>query len=221
MKAWWRGLVLAPLLALSACFLSSSVPIIDRTDVAPGFDAGRYETLEGQKPGDLAKVPAGIRAGCVDPGYVATERDEHFKPTGAHSRIVYCAYDADKGEGKPISDISVAGADYQWQAGEDKSTFRLKAIRDDFYLMQVVAQVSGGAKLDAPLYVYLVIRARPDRIEAYVPDCAQFPGIQTKKTDPVECGVTSFGALAPDLPAYLAAIDKGDEVPIAMLRQVR
>jgi len=220
MGAWWRSLAFAPFLLLSGCFLSSSVPIIDKTDIAAGFEAGRYETLEGQKPDQFAKVPAAIRPGCIDPGYVATERDENFKPTGKRNKIVYCAYDSDKGAAKPVSAISIAGADYGWQGGEEKSSFRLKQIRDGYYLMQVVAQVSGDAKLDAPLYVYLVIRVLPDRIEAYVPDCAQFPAIQTKKTDPVECEVKSFGALAPDLPAYLGQIDSGAEVPVAMFRRV-
>jgi hypothetical protein len=216
-----RGLALAPLLLLSGCFLSSSAPIIDKTDIAAGFEAGHYETLEGQKPDELAKVPAAVRAGCIDPGYIATERDEHFKPTGKRNRIVYCAYDADKGEAKPVSDISIAGADYHWHGGEDQDDFRLRRIRDGYYLMQANVAVSGGAKLDGPLYIYIVIRVRPDRIEAFLPDCAQFPAIQTKKTDPVECEVKSFPSLSADLPAYLGAIDSGAEAPVAMFRQVR
>lgn len=216
-----RWLTLGVLPLLSGCFLSSSVPILDKTDIAVGFGPGRYATLEAFKPDELAKVSAAVRADCIDPGYIAAERDANFQPTGKRDPIVYCAYNADKGEAKAISDISIAGADYHWQAGDEKSDFRLKRVRDDYYLMQVPVAVSGDVKLDKPLYIYLVIRVRADRIEAFLPDCAQFPAIQTKRTPPVECGVTTFAALAPDLPAYLAAIDSGAEVPVAMLRQVR
>jgi hypothetical protein len=212
----WVGFALLPL--LSGCFLSSKAPILDRTDIAAGFGAGRYSTLEGLKPDDLAKLPEAARGACVDPDYVATERDENFKPTGEHTKIVYCAYDADKGEAKPLSDISIAGADYHWQGGTEKSDFRLKHIRDGYYLMQAVAAISGDVKLDGPLYIYLVLRVRPDRIEVFLPDCAQFPAIQTKRTPPVECGVTSAAALSNDLLAYTAQIDSGAEVPVAMFK---
>lgn len=215
----WLALGVLPL--LSGCFLSSSVPILDKTDIATGFGPGRYATLEAFKPDELAKVPADVRADCIDPGYIAAERDGNFKATGKRNPIVYCAYNADKGEAKPISDISIAGADYHWRAGDEKSDFRLKRVRDDYYLMQVPASVSGDVKLDKPLYIYLVIRVRPDRIEAFLPDCAQFPSIQTKRTPPAECEVTGVTAMSNDLLAYLGQIDRGDEVPVAMFRATK
>ncbi len=211
----WLALGLFPL--LSGCFITSNAPILDRTDIAAGFAPGSYRTLEGLKSDDLAKVPAAERAGCVDPGYVATERDEDFKPTG-RAKIVYCAWDPDKGAVKPLSDISVAGTDYHWQSGPDQSNFRLKRIRDDYYLMQAIVVVSGDVKLDAPLYLYLVLRVRPEGVEAYLPDCAQFPSIQTKRTPPAECEVTSAAAMSNDLLAYAARIDSGAEVPVGLFR---
>ena len=161
------------LLSLSACTVTSHVPLIAHPTQVPGLADGSYQVYRWIDADKLRKIPRRIRALCLSPGYHFRERADNGQLTGPLRTPLFCPYDEDKKSTLAPVRLVRAGASYHF---DDKERIEFQRLREGVFLWQAPRTDEEKPNFDFGL-------ARPviGGLDVSVLACTDFPSLHPYK----------------------------------------